>query len=164
MALEGLRTPRARGVQCSVLAGVRPLRWPQGSPCSTLGQGASPLVPQTTGISARLLCFQELSPPHYSVCLPFPISSFQFCLCASGTLSRPKMGCLCCLRMRPTCLQLPAGSAPRQVLLSFPWRAPSTMRRSRTAGRRPTAWEGPVVWTRSFQFPPALGSSVCRGL
>jgi hypothetical protein len=37
-------------------------------------------------------------------------------------------------------------------------------RRSTTAGRLSTAWEGPVVWTCAFQSPPALRGSVCRGL
>lgn len=58
--------------------------------------------------------------------LPFSVSSFHFVPRIFFTQILSRMGCQS-LRMQPTCRQLPAGSAPDQVLLSFPQRAPRTV-------------------------------------
>lgn len=109
---------------------------------------------------SQLFCFSRSSPiPHrfLSVC------PLRVCLFAV-TLSRTR--CLSLLSADAT-YSSPASSwvrAKTGFYFHFPGACLRLLGRSRTAGRRPTAREGPVVWTRSFQFPPALGGLVCRGL
>lgn len=124
-------------------------------------------TPPTAGITARLFCFQD---PSHRTCFSrlFPISHLSLSVrplqVRLFTLILSRTSYLSCLRMRPTCRQLPAGAA-RQGRFYFHFSSARLrlLGRSRTAGLRPTAREGPVVWTRSFfQFPPALWCSVCR--
>lgn len=68
-----------------------------------------------------LTCFSRLFPISHLSLSVHPLQVRPF----APTLSRTSY--LSCLRMRPTCRQLPAGAAPRQVLLSFLQRVPRTV-------------------------------------
>lgn len=107
-------------MQRSVLAGSGPPGWPQGSHRSRPGQAVGLSTPQTAGMTASLLCFQQ--PPHpvwfFSCSSPIShLSLFSGSPCKSSSSHRPCPGLAVYLVwgwMRPICRQLSAGSAPEQ--------------------------------------------------
>lgn len=131
-------------VQRSVLAGFGSHDWHQGSHCSRPGQAASLSTPRTAGITARLICFQE--PPHpilfFSLVSYFPSLPFSSSSASQALRIDPVQDRLSCLRMRPIGCQLSAGSTPNRFYFHFPGASLLLLRRSRTAGRRPTARGG----------------------
>lgn len=140
-------------MQRSVLAGLGPPGWLQGSHLSRPGQAASLSTPQTAGITACLLCFQDPPHPNYFVflsCFPFPISSFFSSSPASQALrTDPLQDRLSILPKDETYLS-PAsswGCAKTGFTFISPGASSGLLGRSRTAGRRPTSRGDPVVWT-----------------
>lgn len=153
-----------RGVQHSIVAGLQPPGGLEGCHCSR--QVRRLFRWYLRQILLRACCFQE-PPPAKLFCFS-PTSHLSFSVCKSGSSHQPcprQAGCQSCLRMRLTCSQLPLGSAPRQVLLSFPWRARLDFCKGQGqlgAGPQPekVPWSG-LVPSSSHQ---PWGRSVCRGL
>lgn len=119
------------------------------------------MPPPTVGITVRLLGFQE--PPSAKLVCFSPTSHLFVSVCSlrvrlfaptrSKTFSKDA-----------SCRQLPVGSTPRQVLLSFPWRARLNCCRGQgQLGTRPQP--GQVPWSGlvpSSSHQPG-GGGRCRG-
>lgn len=151
-------------VQRSALAGFGPRGWQQGSRCRRPGQAASLSTPRTAGITARPFCFQEPPPPilFFSLVFYFPSLPFSSSPASQALRIDPVQDRLSCLRMRPI-RQLSAGSTPNRFYFHFPGASLLLLRRSRTAGRRPTA-RGRSGGLDSFlPVPTSPGGLVCRG-
>lgn len=92
------------------------------------------------------------------------VSSLHFVPCRAGSSHRSQPGRAVCRSsedvtyLSPASLWVCARSGFTFISPGARLRLPG---RSRAAGRRPTAKEGPVVWTRSFPSAPALGDCAC---
>lgn len=126
------------------MSGFPPPGCPQSCHCSRPDRVASLLPPPTVGITVRLLCFQE--PPSAKLVCFSPTSHLFVSVCSlrvrlfAPTRSKTFSEDASCRR------QLPVGSMPRQVLLSFPWRARLNCCRGQgQLGTRPQP--GQVPWS-----------------
>lgn len=113
LTLLGLGTQKGRGV-------------PRGNRTAAAGRCA----PKTAGTTARLPLPEACPDSLLFFSLPSPVLSLPFTLSPVGRALRTDPGqdglCVGPRRMSPTCHQLPSGSAPGRVLLSFLRRAPQT--------------------------------------
>ncbi|XP_062053487.1 uncharacterized protein LOC133763745 [Lepus europaeus] len=112
VTLRGLATPKGRGVPRGEPGSSWSVRTEDRRYCGESAPSGS--LPGLTDVST----------------LPSPVLCLPFTLCPVGRALRTDPGqdglCVGPRRMSPTCRQLPSGSAPGRVLLSFLRRAPQT--------------------------------------